>query len=160
MCTKGRDVIDASLWLAPTGNSWFTGNNCKPQSLPQIGFSSLPVPIWGGHVDLYSVALVQPSVRSSIPSVRPHPWHWIAAYCHPRISVSIGLKPLFLGNKELPACTSICPSVHCLEGCTVTFEFPETHYLECSSALLESATFSDNLTHTAPLIECSVAGRP
>ena len=61
MCTKGRDVIDTSLWLAPTRNSWFTGNNCKPRSLPRIGFSGLPVPLGKGeHVDLFSVARVRP----------------------------------------------------------------------------------------------------
>ena len=29
VCTKGRDVINASLWLVLTRNSWFTENNCK-----------------------------------------------------------------------------------------------------------------------------------
>ena len=29
VCTKGRDVINTSLWLVLTRNSWFTKNNCK-----------------------------------------------------------------------------------------------------------------------------------
>ena len=67
MCTKGRDVINASLWLALTGNSWFTENNCKLRSLPRRGFSGLPVPLGKGeHADLFSVARVRPRTSKGI----------------------------------------------------------------------------------------------
>ena len=44
VCTKGRDVINASWWLALTWNSAFTENNCNFRSQSRQIFNGLPTP--------------------------------------------------------------------------------------------------------------------
>jgi hypothetical protein len=67
VCTKGRDVISASWWLALTRNSSLKINNCNDLSPSRHDFRRLPSPIGRGElVDRVSVARVQPRTSKGI----------------------------------------------------------------------------------------------
>jgi len=62
-----RDIINASLWLAFTGNFSFKENNCKPPSLARRRLSGLPGPFGQQtHADSFNVAYMRPRTCKGI----------------------------------------------------------------------------------------------
>ena len=80
---ESRDVINASLWLALTGNSSFMGKNYKPQSLARRRFNGLPNLSRQGqrHVDSFSVARVRPRTSKGITDLLLLNLVWLNATC-------------------------------------------------------------------------------
>ena len=68
MCTKGRDVINASWWLALTRNSSLKTNNCNGLSPARQSFTRLPGPSGQGYIlaAFVSVARVRPRTSKGI----------------------------------------------------------------------------------------------
>ena len=97
MCTKGRDVINASLWPALTGNSSFTENNFNSRSQSRRNFIGYPMPFGLGyrHADSSSVARVQPRTSKGITDLLLLYFVWLNTTCPSKKSWTKSNRRLF-----------------------------------------------------------------
>ena len=116
MCTKGRDVVNASWWLALTRNSSLKSNNCNALSPARQSLTRLPRPFGQGDELVGSV---------SVARVRPRTSKGITAYLVHEISIRIHRQiPVLYSKISKLTSHTIPPRCFGLPGLNIWDWFP------------------------------------